>query len=178
MPDADTRRRLLPFCLRTCGHGLQKQKTEAKPKMGKDKIVEDYLQLYNVRSLCFASRHHHHRHHHRLTRLVTKLQEKHRPESLVSQHAKSVNEKKLEKVPFSSFIYMMMMMDHQHTLLFFWSLVSATTQAKAKEDEEWKPWDRDEMGSRQLPAEARASVLRKAKDFHSRFSAQSGNRFL
>jgi hypothetical protein len=51
-------------------------------------------------------------------------------------------------------------------------------QAKAKEDEEWKPWDREEMGSRQLPAEARASVLRKAKDFHSRFSAQSGNRFL
>lgn len=51
--------------------------------------------------LCFShhQRHRHRHHHHRLTRLVAKLQEKHRPESLVSQHAKSVNEKKLEKVP-------------------------------------------------------------------------------
>jgi len=55
-----------------------------------------------------------------------------------------------------------------------------TWQAKAAaaEEEEWKPWDREEMTQRQMSAEARASVLRKAKEFHTRFSAQSGSRFL
>lgn len=119
MPDADTRRRL-PLS----PAGVWSRPAEAKDRgqaqngQGQDRGgLPAALQRTLLPLFCFSQRH---RHHHRLTRLVTKLQEKHRPESLVSQHAKSVNEKKLEKVPFSSFfIYMMMMMDHQHTFPLF-----------------------------------------------------------
>lgn len=51
-------------------------------------------------------------------------------------------------------------------------------ETKPKEEEEWKPWDRDEMSQRQMSSEARASVLRKAKEFNTRFAPQSGSRFL
>lgn len=72
---------------------------------------------------------------------------------------------------------------HRHVWILGCShtLVCTTHQKEEKkpvEEEEWKPWDREEMSQRQMSAEARASVLRKAKDFNTRFAAQSGSRFL
>jgi hypothetical protein len=146
--------------------------------------VEDYLQLYNVRALhsqhhlrAFAARLH-------LTCISLSLavQEKHRGESLVAQHAKTAKEQQAAKVLMRTVDRCLLVVSCSCSRLLHIPvrrrLSCACVQDKAKEDEEWKPWDRDEMGSRHLPKHARESVMRKAKDFHSRFSAQSGSRFL
>jgi len=101
MPDADTRRRFRPFPAGVWSRPAEaKDRGQAQNGQGQDRGGLPAALQRTLPLFCFSQRH---RHRHRLTRLVTKLQEKHRPESLVSQHAKSVNEKKLEKVPFSSF---------------------------------------------------------------------------